>query len=172
MKKERTELKKEVRFLKSKKHENQVIVKKLTERGYTTTQVKSIVLNNSGQRNYCRKDIVFGAVLRSISKRAYKFVSKKKLISCPSSRTVDRWLKNFKVRPGLQEDLIKILTVKYTEEKDKEAALSFDEMALKPRWTYDKVFSFQTVLVSYVNSSFLFLNFFLSEDTESDDPCF
>ena len=90
-------------------------------------------------RKYKKQDIAASAVLRAISPKAFNLIRRKGWMQLPSRTTVVQWLKIFTVADGIQHNLMDIVKAKYPEPESKEVFLSFDEMSLKERWTYDKV---------------------------------
>ena len=91
--------------------------------------------------NWTREEIIQGLVLRNISKRAYKFIRKTKMMALPGLSTLRRWIRHFKVEPGLLHKSLELLG-KSLQSQDSElyklVCLSFDEMACDQDLSYDQ----------------------------------
>ena len=90
-------------------------------------------------KKYSREDIAAGAVLRAISPKAFNLIRSKSWMQLPSRRTVENWLRDFRVVEGMQPKLMDVVKAKHPEPAAREVFLSFDEMSLKERWVYNKV---------------------------------
>ena len=81
--------------------------------------------------NWTREEIVQALVLRNMSKRAYKLTRKMSMMALPGLSTLRRWIRHFKIEPGLLkralEMLGKWLRVQESE-RYKPVCVSFDEM--------------------------------------------
>jgi hypothetical protein len=58
----------------------------------------------------------------------------------PSTRSIKRWLENLNIRPGINEKLLTVVqdSVKSMCEREKDAIMMMDEMAIKQLLQYDK----------------------------------
>ena len=101
----------------------------------------------SGKRpqQYCREDICKAAILKSISPKSFNFIRKKGLLQLPCKSTVNMWLTEFQLEEGFQWILLNVVKKSYKEPQAMETFISFDEMALKSRWVYDKVILYSKV---------------------------
>ena len=137
LKQENQKLKKEIKFLKTKKHENSIVFKHLHGKTNPATAAM-LVTGGRGKKLYSREDVAVAAVLKNMSCKTYKFLRKKKLLKLPSESTLGEWLRNFTLDTnGLQHNLLDILSAKSLSAADRELWLSFDEMALRESYLYD-----------------------------------
>jgi len=132
------QLKNKIRFMKSSKCLNPNIQKKLIENGMTENMSSMFTKKVKFTKKILRKDIVVATVIRSISPKVFRYIRKQKIVRLPSESTVRKWLKNFKLTEGIQIHLLELIKKQSSEKTDFECFLSFDEMALKKRWVYDK----------------------------------
>ena len=128
----------ELRFVKSDKYLKQRLPDFLKGRPITPASARALVTGKR-PRKYLRKDVAVAAVIRAISPKTFRLIRKNRWMQLPSDSTVRSWLKQFTIRDGFQNVLADIVTVKHPEPEAKEVFLSFDEMALRERWCYDKV---------------------------------
>ena len=136
LKQENRTLKKEIKYLKSKKHEKSVISKHLQAKTNPATAAM-LVTGGRGKKLYSREDVAVAAVLKSMSRKTYKFL-RKKLLKLPCESTLSQWLQNFTLdTDGLQHNLLEILSAKNLSEADRELWLSFDEMAIRESYLYN-----------------------------------
>jgi hypothetical protein len=61
-------------------------------------------------------------------------------MNLPSTRSIRRWLENINIRPGINENLLTVVqdSVKSMCEREKDAIMMMDEMAIKQLLQYDK----------------------------------
>ena len=132
-------LKKENRYLKSKNYIKKVMKAKLSEKSINAGTVGMLVSGGKKSKMYRREDISVAAVLKSMSRKAYRFIRKRKLLRLPCESSIQNWIRKFRTNcGGVQNELIDILTAKHGHiQRDTYAFLSFDEMSLKSRWVYD-----------------------------------
>ncbi len=143
---ENASLRKKVKTLSSSKYQGTIIKNALMD-NFTAPQSKIILGKKKQPRMWTQEDIVDGLVLRSFSKRSYQYLRKKDLLPLPGLTTLRRWVKNFTCYPGIQEDVLKVLSSKLSgvlPENFRHAILSFDEMTIKNCYEYhhgqDKVY--------------------------------
>ena len=138
LKQENKAIKQENRSLKSKKHIKSLVSTYLKGSSVNPATAGMLVTGGRGRRLYLREDVAVGAVLKSMSRKTYRYIRKNKLLKLPSESTISQWLRDFNIRcNGTQHMLLKILSAKHQKPEDKQVWLSFDEMALKQNWTYD-----------------------------------
>ena len=92
------------------------------------------------------EDIAKAISLDSVSTKAYEYLRTVLKYPIPSRTTVQRWLSQIHVTPGILEPVIKLLTacMQNASEMDRIGALAFDEMAIDEKLCYsvkeDKVY--------------------------------
>ena len=140
LKRELSTAKKRNRLLQSNKAFNSKLKGRLRN-SFLNPSTTSVLLSGRTRAKYYEKeDIAAAALLKSVSNKCYKILKKRKLLCLPSEATISNWLQNFTVNIGMQESAIDVLTTKHAHvPKDIHCFLSFDEMQLKDKWTYDKV---------------------------------
>ena len=90
-----------IRKLKSKQHEDEIIKERLVSRGMTENMARQYIgKRRKYSKKVCVKDVVFGASLRGLSPRTFRFIRNKSMIRIPSHRTIGRFLSHFKIRAG------------------------------------------------------------------------
>ena len=127
-----------IRFYRSKAYIKERIQSYVSKSGVTAATARKIATGKRPQK-YSKEDISAGAVLRAISPKAFNLIRKKGWMQLPARRTAEEWLKNFSIEEGLQKTLVNVVKAKHPEPAAREVFLSFDEMAWKERWVYDKV---------------------------------
>ena len=139
-------LRKKIRTLSSKKYKTNLIRNEF-QKTFSVAKTNILLNGRIQARRWSQKDIVDALVLRAFSKRAYQFLRKKQLLPMPGLSTLRNWLKNFKCYPGLQKDVLQVLSSKLSGDLPKDycqAILSFDEMAVENSYEYhhgqDKVY--------------------------------
>ena len=137
LKKENNRLQTEIKYLKSSAHERSILMKYLN--GKTTPATAGMIATGRrGKLMYSREDISVAAVLKSMSRKTYQFLRKKKLLKLPCENTIREWLKDFSLDTnGLQHNLLDIVSAKNMTEADKNLWLAFDEMALREAYVYN-----------------------------------
>ena len=72
-------------------------------------------------------------MIRSLGEKTFCYLRNLQIFPLPSSTTLQRWISNFKVEPGVNESLFKLLEtfLKTKEERSRHAAVAFDEMNVK-----------------------------------------
>ena len=137
LKQQNRTLKKEIKVLKSKKHEKSVVFKHLRAKTNPATAAM-LVTGGRGKKLFSREDVAVAAVLKSMSRKTYKFLRKKKLLKLPCESTLSQWLQNFTLdTDGLQYNLLDILSAKNLSQADRELWLAFDEMAIRESYLYN-----------------------------------
>ena len=131
-------LKKETKRLKSKKHEKEIVRNRLSKvKNLSAGQIKLLVNDQKYVWN-TTADIARCAVLYSINKSAYNYqrsISPKGWMASPSA--INRWLSEFQVKPGFQENAINIIKkMKQTPGHQKDllfhhTSLVFDEIHIR-----------------------------------------
>lgn len=89
-------------------------------------------------------DISHAIPFRNLSRKAYKFLSEKWGVPCPSIRTLNRWIAKLDVEPGILESVFNLLKHKAEEmgELSRISCLPFDECSVSREWSYDKCTDF------------------------------
>ena len=126
------------RSAKSKKH-RQKLVSDALQGSFTTTQA-AVLSEKKTIRKWSEDDIIQGLVLRSMSSKAYQYLRSKNLLPLPANSTLKNWVKSFRCQPGMQNDILKILSSKINSEGSelpKLASLAFDEMNIAECLEYD-----------------------------------
>ena len=137
---ELAELRKLKKKLLSKKYKSEIVSKALEE-SFSGPQVKMIMKKTKRVKKWSEEDIVNGLVLRSFSRRSYKFLRDKKLIPLPALSTLRHWVKGFRCQPGVITEVKQILKAHFNSEQtplSKFAILSFDEMEISKCYEYDQ----------------------------------
>jgi hypothetical protein len=139
-------LRKKIRFSTSKKFHNSLIRKAFLQR-FSVAQTNYFLNKNVRARRWSQEDIINGLILRGFSRRAYHYLRKKKLLPLPGVTTLKTWIKNFRCNPGVQTDLLNILSSKLAgnfPDDYRDCILSFDEMSIKHCYEYhhgqDKIY--------------------------------
>ena len=96
---------------------------------FTPGQVKKIVSAKS-RIKWTIEDITSAIALRSVSATAYNYLCKVQKIPLPCVTTLRNWVANFKVKPGILHEALKIMEIKGKNltTAQKLAVLTFDEM--------------------------------------------
>ncbi len=143
-KKENQKLKSEKKVLTSKKHSNNIISEELTKY-FSPSQTKSIITSKRVQ--WSEEDIVKGLMLRSLSKKSYQHIRKKKIFPVPSISTLRKWVTRFDCSPGILDNVLVMLKKQIScdaNEKLKLGVFCFDEMDFKKKFEYhqktDRIF--------------------------------
>lgn len=115
------------------------------KRLFSPSQVKQILTKK--RVLWSEDDIVSGLLLFSISRKAYQFIRKRKLLPLPAVTTLRRWIQKFKCSPGILTDVLAILKKQVSSESKenyKLAALCFDEIDISKKFKYfqaeDRIF--------------------------------
>ncbi len=77
----------------------------LKKSGWSVQQV-SALLEQKTRAKWKAEDIIMGLTLRSLSRKAYEFLRRQKLLPLPSLRTLRRFVKDFQCPPGVQEGIL------------------------------------------------------------------
>lgn len=106
-------------------------------KSFTPKQVSRL---SSGRREpWAEEDIVRALALRCISTKSYEYLRDKLHFPLPCLQTLRNWTNAYKTQPGLQALSLKAMSsVRDTlSEQERLVVLSFDEMAVDDRVTYD-----------------------------------
>ncbi len=137
--KQKQELSKENKRLKTKTHQRKLVGEALREI-YSPAQVRRIMKSRiKFVRNYSKQDITTALVLKTISNEAYKFLRSQKFMALPSRTTLSKWLQDFRCAPGIQHDSLRGVMEKLQRAEsphEKLVTVSFDEMELKQKYEY------------------------------------
>jgi len=128
--------KKENQMLTSKKHATAIVSNEL-QKYFSPSQAKSIMTQK--RVNWSEEDIVKGLMLRSLSRKSYQFIRKKKLFPVPSISTLRKWVSKFDCSPGILNDVMMMLKKQISidsNEKLKLGVFCFDEMDFKKKYEY------------------------------------
>ncbi len=84
----------------------------------TTTDLSkqqiNIFLTGKKKTHWKAEDIIIGLTLRSLSRKAYDFLRRKQILPLPSLTTLQRYVRSFACKPGLQKDVIQGKTDVFT----------------------------------------------------------
>ncbi|KAF0309274.1 Transposable element P transposase [Amphibalanus amphitrite] len=131
---ERQMLLRKLRVAERKAHKLQ----KLLRLGVVTEKQVSTV--QSGHRvQWTAEDISRALGLRCRSRKAYEYVQQVMHLPLPSAATLSRWIRGFRVTPGVIEAALAVLraAVQGMGALERLCVVSFDEMALSSRYCYD-----------------------------------
>ena len=131
-------LKRKNRLVTSKKYQNSLIREASLKR-FSLAKTNFFLHNNRRAQRWSQQDIIDGLVLRSFSRKAYRYLRKKNLLPLPCETTLKTWIRNFKCSPGLQSDLLCVLSSKLSGNLPsdyRDCILSFDEMSIKQCYEY------------------------------------
>lgn len=106
---------------------------------FTSTQIDYFIGKKKISR-WTDEDITNGIALRSISPKAYRYLRNKKSFPLPSMSTLDKWVKDINVEPGILNSALRLMKSKasYMSDGSKACILSFDEMSLSGKYAYDR----------------------------------
>ena len=91
----------------SKNQKKQVIKEVMGKVGYTPTQLDCFLRGDWKKvKNWSQEDVKFALSLRTMSRKAYRWIRKKKLIPLAGESTLRRYMKDFQVPPGKTHFLI------------------------------------------------------------------
>ena len=112
-------------------------VEKILSKCFTPGQIKCLMGGKSSVR-WTSDDIANALTLRALSPKAYAYLRRKK-IPLPCRSTLQKWIRSFRCRPGILEEVLSLLKAKAAtfDSMEKLAVLSFDEMHLDGRICYD-----------------------------------
>lgn len=104
---------------------------------FTEGQIRCL-LGGKKRVKWSSEDIANALTLRSLSKKAYEYLRKRN-IPLPCRSTLQKWIRQFKCRPGILGEVLCLLKARASNYKDSEkiAVLSFDEMNIDGRISYD-----------------------------------
>ncbi len=71
----------------------------------TRQQIK-MYLSGTKKTHWQPEDIVLGITLRSLSRKSYEFLRRKKILPLPSLTTLRRYVKCFECKPGIQNNIL------------------------------------------------------------------
>ena len=124
-----------------KKNPNKAAVRREIMRMNRTKAEKMFFLGKTKRpANWTQDEIVQALVLRSLSKRAYKYLRKMKMMALPGISTLRRWIREFRIKPGLLEHSLEVLgksRLTQTSRIYPLVCLSFDEMTCDQDLSYD-----------------------------------
>lgn len=107
---------------------------------YLSTKQVNSVLSGKPVQHWEDEDICNALSLKSLSRKAYKFVRNKWNIPLPSISTIDRRSSRLNVEPGILLSVLNLLKEEATSmtARDRVSVLSFDECSIVNEWSYDK----------------------------------
>eukprot|EP00096_Caligus_rogercresseyi_P009814 TRINITY_DN3414_c0_g1_i3.p1 TRINITY_DN3414_c0_g1~~TRINITY_DN3414_c0_g1_i3.p1 ORF type:complete len:306 (-),score=-25.76 TRINITY_DN3414_c0_g1_i3:54-971(-) len=108
LKKKNVDLRVQNRRLSTKRYKRTLIQTELSKK-FTPAQVSRIT-GSKKRSNWGKEDIANGIILHSLSKRAYSYIRSKNTFPLPGISTLRSWIKDFHTSPGIQHELIKIIT--------------------------------------------------------------
>lgn len=114
-------------------------VKNNLKKYFSTSQVQCMYDGKPVTR-WTAEDIAKSLTLRCVSHKAYRFLREKWQLPLPSDSTLNRWVKNFEIEPGILESVIGLLKAQAESmtEQERICCLSFDECSVAKVWSYDK----------------------------------
>ena len=128
----------------------------------TSRQLPTSKLPHENGQKYSREDIATGAVFRAISPKAFNIIRMKLWMQLPSRRTVENWLRDFKIKEGLQNILkrrpekFSYLSTRCPWKKDG----SMTRYIIMYLWIICVKVGKSEIMDSQCHFSFLFLSFF------------
>lgn len=105
---------------------------------FTLTQINYFLNSNKKITKWSEDDICSAIALRSISPKAYKYLKYKKKIPLPCISTLNKWVKDIKVEPGILNVALRVMGCKELTVGEKACILAFDEMSVSKKYEYDK----------------------------------
>lgn len=130
------QLRGEKKIQSSKKHINSIVSNELWKY-FPKSQTKSILTQK--RVRWAEEDIVQGLMLCSLSKKTYLYICKKKLFPVPALSTLQKWVSQVDISPGILTDVLKMLKKQidsYSNPKLKLGVFCFDEMDFKKKYEY------------------------------------
>ena len=126
-----------------KKNPNKAAVRRviLGMKGHSKAAKMYFLGKHKRPANFTNDEVVQALVLRSLSKRAYKFLRKTEMMALPGLSTLRRRIKNFKVKPGLLHSSLQVLERSLESQLSgiyPLVSLSFDEMNCNQDLSYDQ----------------------------------
>lgn len=96
---------------------------------FTQNQIKAI-MGNKKLIKWNSEDISRAIILRSINQKSYDFLREKIGLPLPSPSTLKRWCSKFQCNPGIQINVLKLISSNSSNLTDLErkCVLSFDQM--------------------------------------------
>ena len=79
----------------------------LLNKFHWSKQQVDFLLSDKTRGRWASDDIVLGLTIRALSRRAYQFLRRKKLLPLPALATLRKHVKNFRCLPGVQNDVLK-----------------------------------------------------------------
>ncbi len=90
----------------TRKEEVTIAKKVLLERTCWSKEMISFFIDGKSQARWSSKDVVLGLTLRSLSRREYQYLRKKRLLPLPSLGTLRNYVANFTCPPGILENVL------------------------------------------------------------------
>ena len=94
----------------SEAKKKKIVKEYLKDVGHTDTQIRHILNPTVFRKEYSPEDVCNGLILKCMSPRAYQFLRIKHFISIPSRNTLQKWIKDFKCRPGFDNSFFEVNT--------------------------------------------------------------
>lgn len=112
-------------------------VRKVLSKCFTPGQIRCLLQDNNRVK-WTSEDIANALTLRAMSKKTYKFLRKRNF-PLPAPSTLQKWVRNFKCRRGIVEEVISLLKARATNFQgiEKYCVICFDEMNIDGRICYD-----------------------------------
>lgn len=103
------------------------------------SQIRIAQSKSKNGRRWAEKDKTLAISLYYQSPRAYKFLSRTRLL-LPCPRTINRWLQGLHFQPGYQSNIMDVLKsrVAHMTEMEKVCSILIDEISIKEGLTYDE----------------------------------
>jgi len=105
---------------------------------FSAGQIKCLTTGKSATK-WTKEDIVHALELRTVSRKAYKFLRTNKHVPLPGLSTLRRWVSGFACKPGMSQLALDLLSAKASRFTTAErlCVVSFDEMSVGQRLAYD-----------------------------------
>ena len=100
------QLNKDVRLFQSKKYLLDKFQSFLMKRGFSKAQT-TFTLTGKQPRKLNAEDVTPGVVTQAMSNKTYKYLCRKKAMYLPSKTTIQKWNKDYLVRPGFLENSLR-----------------------------------------------------------------
>jgi len=113
-------------------------VLRVFEQIFSDAQIQSVMSNK--RVLWTSEDIAGAIAFHACDRKAYVYARTVMKIPLPAESTIRRWAAKIQVRPGLQEDVLRVLGKLSSTLSDAErlVCITFDEVQLSPRTQYEK----------------------------------
>ena len=113
--------------------------KKALEKCFTASQVKCL-LTGKPITKWEEEDIISALTLRRLDTKTYKYLREHMEIPLPCISTLDKWVSQINIEPGLLRSVLRIMHVRGSSltAGEKACILCFDEMKVERKYSFDK----------------------------------